>query len=536
MIKYLSLVVGFLIFSGGALRAAPLKDGVYYDWKNCIGLLEETRYGSGQDTGSIADFMTASRNGDVRTVRRLLDRGIDVNIRDRKKLTALMYAAQEGQVPVAELLMNRGADVTINYDAWDAYRIATCMGYWELARLLSPRRATNERRCITYLSKPPIVMPAIICAAIRDDTGIISDLLAKGADINGQERDWGTALIAASESGKRSTVEYLLGRGADVNVFSPHGESALISAVKKGDLDIVELLVERGADIDTSHEHWKYTSLMYAAEHGDPCLVNYLIRKGADVNKRCMDGRSALLFACLNTQCEHKYLEVIRLLIENGADLNVATKNTSSEAPNSIYNVTALLHACEKGLRETAEMLVKYGANVNIKRSDGKTALDLANYMELAQVIALLNKKHAVSGSKGSGRTALMDVALSNDSRKAEKLLTNGADVNKRDTAGKTPLMLFAVCNAKDAAKVLITHGAEVNAKDNSGVTALMFAAKYTAYSYNVGYKNGMVKLLLEHGAEVNVRDAQGKTAVTYGKKSGRTDIVALLEAAGGTE
>jgi hypothetical protein len=32
------------------------------------------------------------------------------------------------------------------------------------------------------------------------------------------------------------------------------------------------------------------------------------------------------------------------------------------------------------------------------------------------------------------------------------------------------------------------------------------------------------------------VRDAQGKTAVTYGKKSGRTDIVALLEAAGGTE
>jgi ankyrin repeat protein len=49
--------------------------------------------------------------GDVDTVRRLLERGADVHIRDRHGETALMKAARHGNYPVANLLIEHGADI-----------------------------------------------------------------------------------------------------------------------------------------------------------------------------------------------------------------------------------------------------------------------------------------------------------------------------------------------------------------------------------------------------------------------------------------
>jgi uncharacterized protein len=55
-----------------------------------------------------ADWEDAIKRGDVPHVRKLLDRGTDVDARDRYGQTALMLAAHAGDRAVVEVLIARG--------------------------------------------------------------------------------------------------------------------------------------------------------------------------------------------------------------------------------------------------------------------------------------------------------------------------------------------------------------------------------------------------------------------------------------------
>ena len=57
------------------------------------------------------ELIEAAAEGDVRWVRKLLDRGADVNARGALGGTPLHWAAREGRLSVARLLLDRGADV-----------------------------------------------------------------------------------------------------------------------------------------------------------------------------------------------------------------------------------------------------------------------------------------------------------------------------------------------------------------------------------------------------------------------------------------
>lgn len=60
-----------------------------------------------------ADLIAAAQNGDVSAVRRLLDKGVDVNTRSAYQATALSFAAEKGHVEIVRVLLERGADVTV---------------------------------------------------------------------------------------------------------------------------------------------------------------------------------------------------------------------------------------------------------------------------------------------------------------------------------------------------------------------------------------------------------------------------------------
>jgi len=190
-------------------------------------------------------FLYAAESGDIDKVRQLLDSGIDPNIQDEAKDTALMYASQLGYIEIVELLLDRGADPNIqNEDKNTAllYAFETGYGYIEIVKLLLDRGAD-----------PNISNSAgdtsLILASLQGNIDVSRLLLDKGADPNIQEQVMkNTALMYSSMYGYIDIVRLLLDRGADPNIQNGSGNTALMWISNKGPKEIAELLLEYGAD------------------------------------------------------------------------------------------------------------------------------------------------------------------------------------------------------------------------------------------------------------------------------------------------
>ncbi len=150
----------------------------------------------------------ASANGQLDTIRSLLDRGFDVNERTNDRKTALDAAARNGKLEVSKLLIERGADV-------------------------NPRDKAG--------STP------LFAASRYGHLDVVRILLDHGADVNATKRNDWTALHIASFNGDLEIVQLLLERGANVHVRNVDGRTPRQEAIARGCCRTAELLSEHGA-------------------------------------------------------------------------------------------------------------------------------------------------------------------------------------------------------------------------------------------------------------------------------------------------
>lgn len=116
----------------------------------------------------------------------------------------------------------------------------------------------------------------------------------------------------------------------------------------------------------------------------------------------------------------------------------------------------------------------------------------------------------------------LMQAAQSNDLKKMEDLIKQGANVNSADDKGRTPLMYAAEAGSQQAVERLVkNHHANVNAKDENDQTALMKSA--------IMGKNDGVKFLLDNKAKIDEYDRFGRTALSYSARANHTDVLKTL-------
>jgi ankyrin repeat protein len=162
-------------------------------------------------------------------------------------------------------------------------------------------------------------------------------------------------------------------------------------------------------------------------------------------------------------------------------------------APQS-DGMTALLWAAYHDDRETAELLMRAGANVKVANRYGVTPLSLACT---------------------NGNDALVTA-----------LLKAGADPNGLLPGGETPLMTAARTGALASVSALLAAGATVDAKDDRrGQTALMWAAAE-------GHA-AVVKALLDAGADPRARVPSGLSPLLFAAREGQLEVARVLLAAG---
>jgi ankyrin repeat protein len=158
--------------------------------------------------------------------------------------------------------------------------------------------------------------------------------------------DWeNTPLTAASGQGQVEVIRYLLYKGAEVNLPSPLGDSALDVACGHGRLEAASLLLAHGADPAGARED-DCTPLMRASAFGHTDVVVLLLAHGCgDIDRRCIDERTALHYAC-----GRGHVRVVRALLGPGADPHAVDRDGETPLSRAVRlgreECVAMLQVC----------------------------------------------------------------------------------------------------------------------------------------------------------------------------------------------
>jgi ankyrin repeat protein len=274
-----------------------------------------------------------------------------------------------------------------------------------------------------------------------------------------------------------ATLDTLIKGGADVNTRDGHGETPLMYAAYAGSLDAMNILLTNGASVDAQSQSGA-TALIWAAT--DLAKVRLLIDHGANFNVATKRRRTALLVAAMSDPSA----EIVKLLIEKGADPKAV----------DFLKTTSLRAATLGNDTETIRMLIDSGVDVNAADLPGITPLMMAaGWNSNTRAVELLIAKGAnakaasrpVMGlparngaSEFGSLTALIMAAPFGPPEMISDLLASGSDVNARDVRGMTPIMLAVATDHQDPAviKMLLEHGADPSLKSKIGDSALDWA------------------------------------------------------------
>lgn len=221
---------------------------------------------------------------------------------------------------------------------------------------------------------------ALHLAVLTDNREVVTLLLENGADIDIAARDefHGSPLEWAVFFGLKGMAIFLVERGADLNATNAIGGTPLDAAnspnpfIPVGKLEAFTgsraflrgYLVEKGAE-----SGFPEAALLEAIDLKDVPTVRALLESGANPEEAFVPpgipaaGASALHLAVLK-----EYQDIVRLLLDSGADIDVPARDA--------FQGTPLEWAAFFGLQEMVELLVEAGADVNSKNAVGDTPLD----------------------------------------------------------------------------------------------------------------------------------------------------------------
>jgi uncharacterized protein len=184
-----------------------------------------------------------------------------------------------------------------------------------------------------------------IAAAERGELSEVRILLDHGAHIEARDSSGRTALLAATHGNRVDVARFLITQGADVNAKDAIQDTPFLYAGAEGRGEILKLTLARANLKDTNR--YGGTALIPAAHHGHVEAVKVLLGTAIDKDHVNNLGWTALLEAVILGDGGEAHIEIVRLLVAAGANVNIADRD----------GVSALAHAKRRGYSEMVRVL-----------------------------------------------------------------------------------------------------------------------------------------------------------------------------------
>ena len=432
--------------------------------------------------GGARPLHLAGASGDVQSVAALVAAGADVDATEESwGQTALIFAASKGRTAVVRTLLEAGADPAVHTSVMDVTSRAV---YDRIERSERNRRIREGQRW-----GPEIA--AEVRLAHEEESR--RRMLAEAASAEEAE----TRMIEEPEP--LSYGELVGGHG---------GLTALLHAAREGHSETALALIEGGADINQVSAGDGTGPMLMATINGHYDLAMRFLQLGADPTV-ASDAGATPLFAAINThwapksrypqqhiymQQDHTYMEVMRKLLEAGADPNA---RLAKHLWFMSYNFD-LLQIDAKGATpfwraahaldvEAMKLLVAHGADPSIPTENvpsrrygrGGDETDHSGLPPVPVGGPAVYPIHAAAGVgygqgfAGNAHRHVPDAWIPAVRYLVEEL---DADVNARDKDGYSPVHHAAARGDNELILYLVEQGADVTLVSRRGQTTVDMA------------------------------------------------------------
>ena len=296
----------------------------------------------------------SSGDCNLEAVKILIGAGADVNSLGPKNTTALIAVSQSN---IFSEIKKRNCVETLN--------LLFASGYHGVDLRESDGQTALMKAALNHLSM----------------TEIIKVIIRAGANLDLQDKKGNTALHLTADvsEGDRMYREgiALIEAGAALNFQNIEGDTPLHLAIRSLSDELASALISKGANLNVENvEH--HRALNEANYNSRFNIFQQLIKAGAEINY--LDGRKVapLHYAVRNGE---KY---VKALLDGGADINIRTGPSDGWNPGLL---TPLMIAARDGELDVVRLLIRAGADINLRNSRGHTALKMANNDGVREVI-----------------------------------------------------------------------------------------------------------------------------------------------------
>jgi ankyrin repeat protein len=353
-------------------------------WENDVELarrlIERGADVNAQDDTQQSAFLIAASEGYVDLLDLTMENGADLDSKDSFNGTALIRATERGHAAIAGRLVRAGIEVDhVNNLGWTALHESVILGdgtdrYVDTVRVLVAAGADvgipavndgltagehaermGQSAVATLLRKTagaddvrrPAAQERLLAAAADGDADTVALMLRSQADLEARDGHERTALLLASTYDRVPVARLLVALGADPDALDDRHDTPWLVTGVTGSVAMLEALLPADPD-PTIRNRYGGVSVIPASERGHVDYVRRVVQTDIDVNHVNDLGWTALLEAVILGDGSAPYQQIVRILLDAGADPAIADGN----------GVTALEHARSSGQTEVARILL----------------------------------------------------------------------------------------------------------------------------------------------------------------------------------